>query len=164
MADFDLGRRFGLVYVADNSFRELPTRRQLLSCLRCIRRHLRPSGYLLISERRLDPTLVVQGRRSFGWSRPMIDPRTGRRVSRRGEVRLSRDHKRVGGVFVYRTTSPNGRTETDACRWEGPALHTDEYLSLFAKAGLTARAYAGYCDEADDGHSRMLCFVCRPSA
>jgi len=62
MSDFDLGRKFRLVFIADNSFRELNTRREMLACLSCIRRHLAPGGRLLITERRLDPSRLVAAR------------------------------------------------------------------------------------------------------
>ena len=46
MTNFDLACRFGLIFIADNSFRELRTRKELLACLRCLRRHLEPNGIL----------------------------------------------------------------------------------------------------------------------
>jgi SAM-dependent methyltransferase len=68
MASFDLKRRFGLVVIADNSFRELSTRKQLRRCLRAVRRHLRREGKLLITVRRFRPELYPNGVRRFGWS------------------------------------------------------------------------------------------------
>jgi SAM-dependent methyltransferase len=44
MRDFDLGERFGLVYVARNSLLHLHETDDLLACFRAVRRHLRPGG------------------------------------------------------------------------------------------------------------------------
>ena len=89
MARFDLTRRFAMVFIADNSFRELPTRKDLLACLRCIRWHLRGGGRLLITERRLRPEQYPGGVRRFGFSRPTRDPATGALVCRRAIAQTS---------------------------------------------------------------------------
>jgi len=44
MRDFDLGERFGLVYVARNSLLHLHETDDLLACFAAVRRHLRPGG------------------------------------------------------------------------------------------------------------------------
>lgn len=159
MSHFDLGRRFSLVSIADNSFRELPTRRQLLECLKCIRRHLLPGGQLLITERRFDPAIYSGGRRVFGWSEPKPHPQTGEMVSRRGEIRLSKDHRRLRGKFIYRTTRGDGSETIEECPWSAPILSKQEYLELFAMAGFTARVFQGYREVEDDGSDLVLCFV-----
>ena len=48
MADFALGRQFSLVILPNNQFRELLTTEDQLSCLRCINRHLRQDGSVVI--------------------------------------------------------------------------------------------------------------------
>lgn len=44
MADFDLGRRFGLIYVPFRAFLHLRTQEQQRSCLRRVAAHLAPGG------------------------------------------------------------------------------------------------------------------------
>ncbi len=44
MKDFHLGKRFGLIVMAFNSFEHLYTREEIESCLRCVREHLTPDG------------------------------------------------------------------------------------------------------------------------
>ncbi len=159
--DFDLDRRFPLTFIADNSFRELRTRKDLLRALRCIRRHLTPSGKLLITERRFDASLYPNGRRSFGWSDPRPHPETGELVSRRGEIHLSKDRKRIRGKFVYKITRPDGRETIEECPFSAPLLNEAEYLALFARAGFDADTFVGYKEVEDDGKDPILCFVCR---
>ena len=160
MASFDLDRQFGLIFIADNSFREQKTRRELLSCLRHIRRHLQPGGKLLITERRLDRSRFTGRLRTFGWSDPIADPRTGESVSRRGEVRLSRDGRRASGKFVYKITRADGSETIEECPWSAPMLQKREYLALFDRAGFRTQTFADYRETADDGKAPILCFVC----
>ena len=44
MAAFDLGEQFDLIFIASNSLLHLHETRDLLSCMRCVRRHLRDGG------------------------------------------------------------------------------------------------------------------------
>jgi SAM-dependent methyltransferase len=160
MCRFDLGRQFKLIFIADNSFREAKTRADLLSCLRCIRKHLAPGGRVLITERRFNPALFPGGRRSFGWSAPLANPQTGEMVSRRGEMALCAGGRRMRGMFVYKTTLADGAERVEECPFSAPMLLKQEYLDLFAKAGLRAEVFRAYREVPDDGKEPMLCFVC----
>ena len=162
MSDFDLGEPFSLAFIADNSFRSVGTRRRMLSCLRCVRRHLRPGGQLLVTERRLELSRFTDGRRHFGWSEPARDPTTGEMVRRRGEVRLSKDRRRIFSSFTYETTHADGSKTIDDCPWWGPLLRPQEYVELFRKGGFNAAAYVDYTDTKDDGRSGIVCYVCQP--
>ncbi len=161
MSDFELGEQFGLVLIADNSFREQKTRRDLLACLKCIRRHLRPDGKLLITERRFDPSRYSTGRRTFGWSDPQPHPLTGEMVSRCGEIRRSKDHKRVRGKFLYKTSRADGCDTIEGCPWSAPILNKQEYIRLFTRAGFDRQIFVGYKEVEDDGEAPILCFVCK---
>ncbi len=161
MADFDLGEQFGLIFIADNSFREQKTRKDLLACVKCIRRHLKHGGKLLIAERWFDPSLYPNGRRSFGWSQPQPHPKTGEFVSRRGEIRFSKDHKRVNGEFIYNITHPDGSETIEECPWSAPMLSKQEYIRLFARAEFDTQTFVGYKETPDDGKEGILCFVCQ---
>jgi len=161
MSDFRLNRKFGLIYVADNSFRELTTREGELACLRCVRKHLKKHGIFLMAERRFDPAIYPQGRREFGWSQPYRNPATGESVRRRGAIDLSPDGRWICGKFIYEVTRPDGATHVEECPIEGPILHTEDYLALLAEAGLAASAYADYTDSPADGSEKMTCFVCK---
>jgi SAM-dependent methyltransferase len=48
MRAFDLGERFGLVFIAGHSFQNLNTPEDQVACLECIRRHLKPGGRLVV--------------------------------------------------------------------------------------------------------------------
>ncbi len=160
MSDFSFDEKFGLVFIADNSFRELRTRRKLLACLKCIRRHLKPGGRLLITERRFNPAMYPGGRRSFGWSQPQPLGKNGELVCRRGEIRPSKDCRRISGKFIYKTIHADGSETIEKCPWSAPILSEQEYVRLFAAAGFDTQVFVGYKEVQDDGMDPILCFVC----
>jgi SAM-dependent methyltransferase len=163
MARFRFKRQFGLAIIADNSFRELKTRRQLRQCLRSIRRHLRPEGKLLITERRFRPELYPNGVRSFGWSELKPHPNSRDLVRRRGFIRLHRNGKRVSGVFIYEVIHPDETTTTVRCPILAPVLDLREYLALFSETGYRTEAFHDYEMKPATGDGTMLCFVCSPA-
>ncbi len=78
MTSFDLGRQFGLVYIAFRSFMMLTTREQQRACLECIHRHLTPGGTLAVDL--FDPQLdrMVNGFVPESWRDlgEVVHPRT----------------------------------------------------------------------------------------
>ncbi len=160
MVAFNLERKFGLVLIPDNSFRELPTRKMLLQCLRAVRRHLRADGRLLITERRFRSEMYRNGVRSFGWSDWKQDPKTGSLVRRRGHVHLHTNHRRLSGTFEYEVKNRDGRLQTHHCPWSGPVLKREEYISLFSRAGLKTEVYADYDIVPGTKGGNLWCFVC----
>jgi SAM-dependent methyltransferase len=161
MADFQLGRRFPLIVLADNSFRELGTHRELQACLACIRRHLEPDGVLLLTERRFLPASYPGGEQEWPWSEPLTDPSSGAAVRRRISIRVDPEAMRLEGVMIYQSVFPDGVEETENLPFTSLLLHPEDYLPLFESAGLSVRLFVGYEKREDDGEERMLCFVAR---
>jgi SAM-dependent methyltransferase len=60
MRGFDLGRYFGLVVISCNSLAHLTEPDGLRSCLRSVRRHLKPGGVLAFDVVLPDPRLLAQ--------------------------------------------------------------------------------------------------------
>lgn len=160
MARLKLDQQFGLALIPDNSFRELPTRRQLLACVRGIHRYLQPEGKLLIVERRFQSKMYPGGVRSFEWSEPKQNPRTGELVRRKVDVRLHRDHRRLSGSFEYEVMSIEGRSRTVRCPWSAPVLQLDEYPTLFKRAGFDTQVFSDYRLEPSEEPVKLWCFVC----
>ncbi len=161
MRDFDLGRRFALAIVADNSFRELNTTDDQLACLRCAGRHLVPGGTLLVTIRRFDPSRYPGGVARWGWSNPLTNPDTGETITRRIEVRIEDAGTMMRGNMVYKVTSPHGSERIETCPFTGPVQHPEDYEALFRQAGLVPTRYVGYQEKPDDGRDPILCYVCR---
>lgn len=163
MASFELGQRFGLITIADNSFRELQTREQLRACLDGIRRHLEPRGRLLVTERRFDPAQYAKGPRLLPWSEPCRNPETGEVVARQVELALSTDGRRLRGTMHYRVLEPPPERIIDL-PIDVPVLQLEEYLSLFEEAGFSAEAFGGYDGRGSEEAGTHWCFVCRSTA
>ena len=160
MSDFDLGETFGLVFIADNSFRELKTREELLACLKCIRRHVRDDGVVLITERRQEPSFYADGPRVWDWAPVADHPATGEGVWRRVHVGLTPDGRFVRGSMDYKIVHADGSETVHECPFEGLLLDRRDYMALFAEAGFQTRVCVGYQRRADDGKHPILCFVC----
>jgi SAM-dependent methyltransferase len=162
MSDFDLGRTFPLVILADNSFRELETREELLACLRAIRRHVAPGGRFLLTEARFFSETYAHGKRVWPWTEEYTDPVTGRTVSRQVTVRLDRDERRLHGTMAYRVREPDGSERVEECRYVAPVVTPTEYTAMLRVAGFEPRLFADYEEREDDGESGLLCFVSTP--
>ncbi len=160
MTDFELESRFGLIIIADNSFSELKTAEQQLSCLKYVYRHLKQDGRFLVTVRRLEPANFPNGKRVLDWSEPVRHPVTNNLVQRRGEMKLVENGKRVKGTFFYKTTGGNGSETVEVYHFEAPVMSKEDYTNLFSKAGFRSNVYADYREKADDGQSSILCFVC----
>ena len=79
MTDFDLGKKFGLIFVAANTFQHLLTAEEQTSCIRCVRDHLAPGGIFAMSIR--SPATVTWDL-TEGWAPLLLhwtrtDPETG---------------------------------------------------------------------------------------
>ena len=164
MSAFDLGKKFAQIHVADNSFRELATREEMLACLGGVRAHLAPGGRFLMAERRFDPAMYPNGRRQFGWSEPLANPVTGETFRRRGVIDLARDMKSIRGEFIYEVTRSDGSFAVERCPFRSLVLRAGDYLALFAESGLAPQAFADYTDRAADGTEKITCFVCEARA
>jgi ubiquinone/menaquinone biosynthesis C-methylase UbiE len=160
MSNFNLDQQFGMVFIADNSFRELRTRKDLLRCLRCVHQHLKPEGKFLITERRFDPSLYHQGQRFIEWSQPRLNPQTHKAVLRKGQIRISKNHKRIHSEFLYKTIHADGSETFEKCSWSSPLLVKCEYVKLFKIAGFDTQTFVGYKKIQDDDKNPTLCFVC----
>jgi SAM-dependent methyltransferase len=160
MSNFQLGRKFGLIFIADNSFRELTTKKQHLSCLKSIYNHLRPNGKFLMTEHRFNSLKFVNGKREIPWSKPFRNTVTGDMVQRRIEIKLTENGKWISGVMFYKTIHADGNEIIDECPWYNPLLLKDNYISLFSEAGFSTKVFVGYEEKKDDGKDPFLCFVC----
>ena len=60
MADFDLKRRFSLIFVPNNSIAHLPTWQDFGRCLACVRRHLAEDGRFMLDY--FNPSLTLLSR------------------------------------------------------------------------------------------------------
>lgn len=157
---FELYRRFGIIVIADNSFREFGTRRQQLSSLGCVYRHLRSDGKLMVTVHRFKPSEFVGGKRLSDWSKPVHHPVTHDLVKRKVEAELIENGRRTLSVYSYVTKHDDGSETIEECISEAPVMLTEDYLSLFAEVGFSSNVFVDYEERVDDGESAVICFVC----
>ena len=90
MADFDLGRRFRLIYVVFNTIWSLRTPEEQASCFRAVARHLELGGAFVVEAFVPDPSRYDRGQRVGArvvetdlvvLETSMVDPDDGQRVS-----------------------------------------------------------------------------------
>jgi SAM-dependent methyltransferase len=160
ITEFQLQRRFGLIYIADDSFRELTNREAQLSCLRSVYNHLAPNALFLLTVRRFDFSIFAHGKLLTPWSEPIIDPSTGNKVTRQVEFTLLENNRKLDGVYHYKTTDSDGNESFEDCSFVSPVLQKEDYLSLFNESNLKANLFIDYSEQGGDGVGSPLCFVC----
>ena len=160
MSKFHLGRKYPLIYITDNSFRELKSTEKQLSCLKCVYDHLDPGGKFLMTERQFDTSQFVNGRLEIPKSKPVQNPETGEYVSRKIDLSLTKGGTWIEGVMIYHITQPDGTDVFDNLPFNAPLLSVDDYLELFSKSGLGAEVYFDYKKNIPGEGKRILCFVC----
>lgn len=161
MSDFRLDCQYALIILADNSFGQLKTKEQQLSCLKCTCHHLEPGGIFLMAVRRFEPKRFAHGPIDMSWSDPLRHPVDGVMVRRKLQGRLSEDGKWMLGALLYKETDAEGRETIEECPFEIPVMTTDDYLTLFAETGFSLEVFVDYVEKQDDGVGSILCFVCR---
>ena len=143
MTDLSFDRKFALAIIADNSFRELATTNQQMSCLRSIEQHLKQDGILLVTVRRFRPEQYRDGFQEFGWSTPLRNPNSDEIVTRRGEFRYIEKKKRISGAFFYKVTRADGSSITEKCSIEVPVMVTRDYIDIFSEVGFQSDVFIG---------------------
>lgn len=159
ITNFDFDRQFGLIFIADNSFRELRAKEAQISCLKAVYRHLSPQGVFLLTVRRFDFSSFANGRREVPWSKPITDPATGHKVSRKVEFTLSDNNQLLNGVYQYKTVDGRGTERFEECPFISPILQEEDYRALFEAVGLKANLFCDFNNQKDIV-GQTLCFVC----
>lgn len=159
ITDFDFARQFGLIYIADNSFRELCTKEAQVSCLKAVYRHLLPTGLFLLTVRRFDFSDFVNGKREIPWSEAIADPVSGTKVSRKVEFKFSDNKNLLHGLYTYKILDEHGTGRYEECPFVSPVMHEADYLALFADTGFKADLFYDYRDQ-NCRVGQTMCFVC----
>lgn len=157
--DFGMEQKFGLIVVADNSFRELRTREDQTTCLKTVLKHLSPKGAFLLTVRRFDLSSYTDSTREIPWSKPISDPSNSHKVSRKVKFTLSDDKRRVNGIYIYRIVDSQGTTRFEECPFVSPVLQEEDYFALLTEAGFKPELFYDFNDQKNNT-GQTLCFVC----
>jgi SAM-dependent methyltransferase len=170
MCDFDLGEEFGLITIPSGSFQLLLETDDQLACLRCVERHLAPSGRLAFELENLDYARTgdwLTGKRGVFLRNPardFLDPESGRRVLSWGTIEFHPSQQRYTSHGFLEELSDEGEV---VARVYGPTMEL-RYLfryeteHLLARSGLEVEAlYGDFRRSEFRGTSPIMMFVAR---
>jgi SAM-dependent methyltransferase len=110
MTSFDLGERFGLIFIAYHSFQALTSRAQQRRCLECCTRHLRSRGRLAINVFNPRLSTLVAGVRDGGPD-DYLGP-DGVMVRETWRTEFDTANQRLFWRPAYECTAPDGQVTT----------------------------------------------------
>jgi SAM-dependent methyltransferase len=163
MTSFDLGRRFGLVLVAANTFQHLLTTKDQKACLDCVARHLQPGGIFAMSIR---SPASVSWDEADGWAPLLLhwtrtDPDTGETVMKfcAEQPEPARMVRRL--TYVYDRVGLDGSVRRSVFPTELRYSSQAECELLLQQAGLRVTHVYGDYDLTPVGVGDNLIFVAR---
>jgi len=162
MTSFDLGREFGMVFVAANTFQHLLTTEDQLACLQRARRHLSPGGIFAMSVR--SPASVSWDESDWAplllhWAR--TDPATGDTIMKMvaEQPDASRMVRRL--TYVYDRVARGGDVKRSVFVTELRHSTQAELALLLGQAGMRVTHVYGDYDLSPVGFGDDLVFVAR---
>jgi SAM-dependent methyltransferase len=162
MTSFDLGRQFGLVYVAANTFQHLLTTEAQLACLERARAHLAPDGLFAFSVR--SPASVPWEPAEWAplqlnWTRQ--DPESGDLIMKMAAEQPDPGRMVRRITYVYDRVSPDGAVKRQVFTTELRHATEAELTLLLQQAGLRVTHVYGDYDLSPAGFGDDLIFVAR---
>lgn len=161
MAGFDLGRKFDLIVVPFRAFQALSERAEQEACLDCVIKHLSDRGRFIMHVFKpkgvFDESWVQP--ETFDWK--VIDPRTGKTVSRyerRRRIDLERQVLHVD--LIYRV---EGSTRDILEPLAISYFFEEQMRSLLQRQGFDIVEELGYFDGRPIASGPELIYVCRKS-
>lgn len=159
ITSFAFDQQFGLIFIADNSFRELRTKDAQVSCLKAVYKHLSPNGIFLLTVRHFDFSSFINGKREITWSKPIIDPTNGHKVSRKIKFTLSPDNKQMNGIYCYKIVDTTGSEYFEECSFAYPILQEEDFFAMLVETGFKALLFHDF-DNQKGIPGQTMCFVC----
>lgn len=147
MRDFDLGRTFALATTPFRAFQHLETVKDQLSCLAAIRRHLQPSGRLVLDLFNPSLTFLTSEARLEEWGdEPEMVMSDGRRVRRRFRIARRDWFSQIqDSEIIYYVTHPDGSEERLVHAFPMRYIFRFEAEHLLARSGFEVEAlYADF--------------------
>lgn len=147
MREFELGREFSLVTIPFRPFQHLTTPEDQVSCLKSIRRHLKPGGRLVFDLFNPWMPFLTDETKFDEWGDdPDVKLDDGRIVRRRFRIARRDYFRQVQDCeIIYYTTYPDGRTDRQVHSFPMRYLFRWEAEHLLVRCGFEIEAlYAGF--------------------
>ena len=162
MTDFDLKRKFGLIFVAANTLQHLLTTIDQRDCFERVKQHLIPGGVFAFSVRSpmsVDWDDQAQTPLLFEWAR--TDPASGETVMKMvaGHAETARQVRRW--TYIYDRVSPAGEVRRAVFITELRYSSQAELTLLLQECGLRVTHVYGDYDLSPVGQGDNLVFVAR---
>lgn len=166
MRDFDLGRRFELVFAGYGAFHHLLTPDEQIACLRCVWRHLSPGGLFVCDLRPLLHSDWEAGDSApvlHDWTRVL--PGTAETVLKLRSVRAGRARQVQQETHIYDLVATDGTTRRLVRTVDLRFTTRYEMEGLLREAGLTLDQIYGDYDLSpyDDASEYMITVARRPA-
>ena len=160
LADFELSERFALAFAAVNTFLELPSQADQLSCLSRARRHLQDSGVLILDVFNPDRMLLEGG---LVLDRRLKDSAACATIVKAvsGEVERFRQLQRL--TLIYDRAGSDGRIERSLFETGLRYIYPCEMELLLASSGFQVECVYGDYDLSPfaDDSDRMIAVAVR---
>jgi SAM-dependent methyltransferase len=166
MTRFDLGRQFGLVFVAANTFQHMLTTRDQIACLKCAVQHMAPGGIFALSVR--SPATVsweedgIPAPLLLDWTR--TDPATGDQIMKfvASHADPARMIKQM--TYVYDRVKRDGSVHRSVFLTELRHSTQAELSLLLQQAGMRVTHVYGDYDLSPVGMGDNIIMVARAEA
>lgn len=164
MRKLELEGRFNLVLIAVNSFMHIPSTNDQLKTLYHIRRHLTPSGLLLLDLFNPDLSRLLDMHGQMALDKVMVDPDTGHRLMRFHADKADLGQQTIDVTFVVDDISVEGHVRRTLFPFTMRYLFRYELELLLRHAGFEIEAiYGSYdLDEYTGESEKMIAVARRP--
>jgi SAM-dependent methyltransferase len=162
MRDFDIPARFALAFIPINTFMHCYDTHQQLACLRCIYRHLRPGGHLIVDVYHPDPQTLSESDGRLVSEGTFVDPETGHTIHRFYTRRLEMADQTQHITFILDEVDATGSVHRTLFPFRMRFVYRYEMELLLHTAGFSLEAlYGSYDLEPFDSSSEKMIFVAR---
>jgi SAM-dependent methyltransferase len=162
MRDFDLGRRFGLVFIALNSLMHLESRQEQRQALACAGRHLAPGGRLVVDLFNPDAALPEPSQEGQLFLHCLKVLPGGVHLLHFQSPRVDRGEQVVSMANYYDEIQPDGQVRRHVAPFTLRYLTRGEVELLVPQAGLELEGlYGSYDLDPFEGDSPRLIAVGR---
>lgn len=162
LRDFDLAERFALAIIPINTFMHCYDAEQQLACLRCVRRHLRSGGRLVIDVYQPDLEALLEADGRLVSDGAVFDPETGHTIQRTTHRRLDMANQTQHITFTLDEVATDGVVKRTTFPFRMRFVFRFEMELLLRLAGLSLEAlYGSYELEPFESSSEKMIFVAR---
>lgn len=152
MHDFALGREFALIFSAFRSFQAMKTVKDQLSCLRCVRSHLKKGGRLILDVFNPHMPYLVDESRKEEFDEEQIEMPDGRTVTARyRNPAIDPDTQTRDCEMIYYIPQPDGSKQRVVWEFQLHYFFRFELEHLLVRAGFEIEDVFSDFDESPFG-------------